>query len=194
MTPEYRVELVGMDAVRKLVREMPDRQFEGAKTAFQATAADVHGKVSDGINDGNPLHNRSGVLKRSLKHAVYGNDLGSLHSDVWSDVVYAPIQETGGKVEAKKAYKGVPGGPYLNIPLPANKTPAGVTRMQAKEVFASGGFLVRSGAGNWLVMLNGQPMFVLKKEVTIPPRLGMEKAANDAVPTLLSRLKDAPLE
>jgi len=43
---------------------------------------------------------------------------------------------------------------------------------------------------SWGVFLGSKMMMVLKKEVTIPARLGMVDAANDQIPTILSGLRD----
>jgi len=102
-------------------------------------------------------------------------------------VVYAPIHEYGGVIKAARAYRKVPGGPYLNIPASANKTKAGVMRYTAKDVFQMGGYIRRIGR-RWGVMLGKQLMFTLHKEVTIPARLGFRDAVDAEIPTLLSEL------
>jgi hypothetical protein len=132
-------------------------------------------------------------LRRSIRTSIQGETLKTLSGAVFSEKVkYAKIQEKGGTIRAKKAYTGVPGGPYLNIPLSANKTGAGVQRRSAKSVFQSGGFLIRSKRGKFLVMSStGVPMFVLTKKVKIKPRLGMEAAAEDEIPVLLARLNQS---
>ena len=196
--PRIRVEVRGLDEVQDLLARLPDLQFTSARKEFQKSALNVHAAVSARITSGTPLHSRTGNLRRSLRFGVSGNNMGELQSFIYSDMVYAPIQETGAQgdnaIKAKRAYSSVPGGPYLNIPLSPNKTPAGVTRMQAREVFNAGGYLVQARSGKWLVRLNDQNMFVLKKEIEFPPRLGMFDAADDEVPHLLSRLAQVPLD
>jgi len=186
--PGINVELVGLDDVRSLIDELPEHTFDVARAAISDAVLNTHAKVSS-FSGG--LHSRSGVLKRSLKTELNGTRLNELRGDVYTDVKYAPIHEKGGTVRAIGKYVRVPGGPYLNIPLSANKTAAGVMRMNARQVFSAGGYIIRSRAGNYLVMSGtGQPMFVLKKQVTIPARLGMVKAAEDEIPTLLSTLSN----
>lgn len=188
------VRIVGLEEVQALFRAMPETLFKGAKKEYQRAALNVHKAVSDRIRNGTPLHSRTGNLRRQLNFGVSGTTLETLSSAVWNTMIYAPIQETGGTIKAKKAYLRVPGGPYLNIPLAPNKTAAGVTRRQAREVFAAGGHLVRARSGKWLVMLDGEPQFVLVKEVDIPARLGLFDAADDEVPHLLQRLAQVPLD
>jgi len=182
------VTVVGLDEVRLLLSEFPEHSFDVTKMAISKAVLNTHAEVSS-YSGG--LNNRSGLLRRSLKTDVKGTTLNNLHGDVYTDVKYAPIQEKGGTIKAIDKYLRVPGGPYLNIPLSANKTAAGVMRMNARQVFSSGGYIVKSRMGNYLVMSGtGQPMFVLKKQVTIPARLGMEKAADGEIPTLLSSLRN----
>ncbi len=93
-------------------------------------------------------------------------------------------------IKAKKAYRRVPGGPYLNIPTAYNKTPAGVMRIPPKEVFKQGGIVLKTKAGNYGVFLRGRMLFVLKRSVILKPRLGMRTAAENQIPTVLSKIKD----
>jgi len=180
------VTVVGLDEVRKLLDELPEHSFDVTKVAISKAVLNTHAKVSS-YSGG--LHNRSGLLRRSLKTDVKGTTLKDLRGDVYTDVKYAPIHEKGGTISAIDKYLRVPGGPYLNIPLATNKTAAGVMRMNARQVFSAGGYIIKSRIGNYLVMSGtDQPMFVLKKQVTIPARLGMEKAAEGEIPTLLSTL------
>jgi len=104
-------------------------------------------------------------------------------------LVYTLTQEYGATIKAKKAYRNVPGGPYLNIPTKANKTAAGVTRLTARMVFDRGGYIQRTASKKWGVFLKNQMMFALVKQVDIPPRLGMREAAADEVPTILYKLQ-----
>ena len=105
--------------------------------------------------------------------------------------MYAPTHEFGATIKAKNAYKGVPGGPYLNIPTRNNKTPAGVTMLQAREVFNQGGYIAKFKSGRYGVMMDGQLMFSLHKEVEIPKRLKMIETAEGEIPTMLSRIAAA---
>jgi len=167
---------------------MPESITAAAKRAIARATANTHTKVTTGHS----LHRRTGELMRSIHMNVKGNSLSTISGSVHSKGVrYAAIQETGGTITAKRAYRGVPGGPYLNIPLSGNQTGAGVMRQTARQVFQNGGNIVRSARGNYIVLSNiGTPMFVLKKQVTIPARLGMVAAADDEVPLLMSRLRD----
>lgn len=183
------VEVIGLDEVNQMINQIPFWEFEATKKAISKATLEVQSRVKGNFNSGDGLHSRSGRLRRSIQTSITGTTMTTVSGRVYSDMVYAPIQETGGTIRAKDKYLRVAGGPYLNIPLSANKTAAGMMRMGAREVFNAGGFIIKSKKGNYLVMSGaGQPMFVLKKQVTIPARLGMMKASDDSVPTLLSEL------
>jgi len=184
--PSVSINTNGLEAYFK---GLPSGVFEVAKQAVASAVANTQRTVKTNTS----LHRRTGELMRSIHTRVKGSDLSTLSGSVHSaGVKYAAIQETGGTITAKRAYRGVQGGAYLNIPLAANKTAAGVMRKTAKQVFQSGGSIIKSRRGNYIVIDEiGVPMFVLKKSVTIPARLGMQKAADDEVPLLMSRLRDA---
>lgn len=191
------VEIRNLAEVQDYINQVPEEEFTQAKTAFQEAAFAADKEVKG--NTRNKLHVRTGMLRRSIRASVSGTDLGNLKASIFSvsvvdgqPVIYAPIHEKGGTVRAIDKYKRVPGGPYLNIPARANKTAAGVMRMPAREVFQRGGYIRRiNGAkAKWGVFMDGKMMFSLVKEVKIPARLGMVKAAEGQIPTLLSKLKD----
>jgi len=174
--------------VRAYLEGLPSSMFQAAKQAISSAVANTHERVVTNT----ALHRRTGALMRSIHTETHGGDLRSLGGSVFSrGTRYASIQETGGVVRAKRAYRGVPGGAYLNIPLPLNKTASGATRKTARQVFQAGGTIVKSRRGNYIVLSNiGTPMFVLKKQVTIPARLGMQKAADDEIAPLMVRMRE----
>lgn len=180
--------------VQTFLSKMSSNMFDDAKDIFQQNAFNIENKIKS--NATTNLNVRSGTLRRSFGSEVSGEKLANLSLSIYAagrvggeTVVYAPVHEFGATIKAKNAYKNVPGGPYLNIPAPANKTPAGVQRMSAKMVFSRGGYI----AGK-VVYLNGQPMFYLVKKVTIPPRLGMIEAVESEIPTILSDLQNMSME
>ncbi len=185
------VEVRGLNEVQSLLKRLPKDIADDAYEVIKGSVLRVDKKVKANFGTGpNQLKSRTGALRRSLTVTLNkSDDLQKIGGGISTNSIYAPIQENGGVVEAKNKYLNVPGGPYLNIPLSANMTLAGVMRHSARDVFNSGGYISRSRKGNWLVFSGaGVPMFVLKKSVTIPARLGMVEAAENEVPTLLSRL------
>lgn len=185
---DLNVKIQGAAQLRRLLKLIPQSSFETAKEAFKVATLSAHREIAKYPGG---LHNRSGRLRRSIKTARSGSNLATLTGEVFTDMIYAPIQERGGTITAKRAYTGVPGGPYLNIPLPDNLTKKGVLRQPAQQVFAGGGYIIKSKIGNYLVVSGaGQLMFVLKKQVEIPARLEMVQTTEDQIPTLLNKLNN----
>lgn len=195
------ITIKGGDELQRFLDKLPEGMYDAAKTSFARAAIAAHAKVTARIQNGTPMFRRTGNLARSMNFSVSGGTLGSLNAAVFSSstvsgspVIYAPIHEIGGTVRAKNAYARVPGGPYLNIPTSANKTASGVQRLSAREVFANGGKVIKSKKGNYLVFgktaRGFEPMFILKKSVTIPARLQMRETVLGEVPGLISSLDD----
>lgn len=183
-----KVTLKNLDEVNEYLKNLPEKSFNQAKEVFQDAVLDAANKVKD--NATSILKVRSGALRRSIQQSVTGSSLKNLKASVYSDagggqnpVVYAPVHELGATITAKKAYARMPGGPFLNIPTANNQHPTGVMKFTAKDVFRMGGHI--RGRSVWL---GNQMMFALKKSVTIQPRLGMIKACEDEIPTILSGL------
>ena len=190
MVADLSVDVTNLQEVVDFLNAMPVETFGQAKTVFRHAVVRTDKQIKD--NATNILKVRTGNLKRSFMFDVAGTNVHNLRARVYSasvvggkPVIYAPIHEYGGTINAIDKYMGVPGGPYLNIPAPANKTPAGVTRMKAREVFNAGGFIAKKTVFN----AAGEPMFWLVKSVRIPARLGMLEATEDEVPTILSDLQ-----
>jgi hypothetical protein len=167
------------------------RVRDEANATAAAVANDVKNRIRDGSGD--TLHSRTGQLRRSIRYGSSGTRLRDVRAEVYSDASiasYAPVHELGATIRAKDAYRGLPGGPYLHFPVGQNLTPAGVQRMTGREVFAAGAHIrpTASPAFPYRVVLDGETMFLLTKQVTIPPRLEMIETAEDAVPDLTRRI------
>ena len=187
------VSLEGVEEIQTMLSRLPEEMYDEVKPVFRSTVLKVHDKMEDRVTDG-PLYRRTGALARSFKHRTDGNKLDTLQSRVYTDSSYAPIHETGGVIKAKNAYRGVPGGPYLNIPAKSNLTGSGVMRADAKSVFDQGGYLVKlknPKKAKYMVALRGKPMFWLVNQVSIKAQLGFVDTAQEEVPTLLSNLSAA---
>lgn len=195
MAEDFKVEMRNLAEVNQYLDRIPENAFDDAEVIFQKAVlkADKRVKSFFGVR----LKVRTGMLRRSLRTSITGTKLSNLRASFYSaanvgsiSVIYAPIHEYGGTVKAINKYMGVPGGPYLNIPTGSNKTPAGVMKKSAKMIFDEGGYIQKSRKGNWGVFLGDKMMFVLKRKVHIPPRLGMVVSAERQIPTILSSLKD----
>jgi len=187
-------EIIGLDELLEYTNDLPGHLFEEAKGEYQKSSLALQKTMTDRVS-GIVLKRRTGQLARSFNSKVTGETLKTLGASVYTTSPYAPMHESGGTIEAKRAYMMLPGGPYLNIPSSANKTPAGVMRRSATEVFAAGAYIAKISApkAKYAVFEKGSglPMFWLVKSVDIPARLGMKKEAGDEASTLLSNLHDA---
>lgn len=101
---------------------------------------------------------------------------------------YAGLQERGGTIRPVNAKN-------LWIPLDANRTSKGVARISPREAIARGGFVSWKRGGIFfakpLVKTSRKntthglvPLFVLKKSVYVPPRLGAESLFLQILPLL----------
>ena len=193
MSDEFRVEVKNLAEVNKFLKDLPEETFKDAKQLFANAVlkADKRVKSLFGVR----IQSRSGLLRRSLRTSTTGTSLKNLQASFYSagsvsgkPVPYAPIQEFGGTVRAKKAYTKVPGGPYLNIPTKSNQTSAGVMRKSARTVFNEGGYIRKTKSNKWGVFLGNKMMFVLKKEVHIQPKLSMISSSERQIKPLLASL------
>jgi len=199
---EPRLEVVGVEEVQSLLKKLPGSVFEDVKAVFKDAVFNTYNKVRAQL-DGSPLKSRTGEMRRSFKTQLTGTSLENIKASVFSGagpagsiLVYVPVHEFGATganaIVAKRAYKKVPGGPYLNIPLSANLTEkAGVMRKSAGEVFSEGGFIFQSRSKKWFVAAkDGTPMFILKKKVEIKARLGFYDIADKELAVVQKRLAD----
>lgn len=183
--------------VMTLLASFPDEMFEIFKNAVNVSTTNVHRKVSNNFGtSGDKLRSRSGRLRRSLIMKVTGESISTLTGFVRagggsSPIKYAVFQEFGGTVRpTNNKYARVPGGPYINIPLPDNLHPSGVMRQSAGMVFNEGGTLYKSRRGNWIVKsARGKNMFILKKQSVVKGRLGMLKAHSEQIPILIEDIE-----
>lgn len=132
------------------------------------------------------LQRRSGRAMRMLAAgvAVVGtgdNTVGRLHGPR-----YLAVHEKGATVSAKRAK-------YLAIPLPAALTKTGVPKKRRPREWKNT-FVQRSRRGNLIIFQKRGgtliPLYVLKKSVSIPPRLGLGATTKIAIPVFEDRLFD----
>lgn len=133
------------------------------------------------VNQSDKLQRRSGEGLRAIANSIRVSGTGSVAA-LQGRITTGPmgIHETGGTIRAKSAG-------YLTIPLPAAMDARGVPlRKRAREWENT--FVARSRKGNLLIFQkrgrdNIVPLYLLKTEVTIRPRLGMQKViVGDALP------------
>ena len=167
--------------------------FEGAaaplsadlRRALQLVAKQMsedHSRPWNGgvYNPSNNLQSRSGEGLASIKRSIRitGSTLDTVEGRISTGQM--GIHETGGTIRAKSAG-------YLTIPLPAAMDSRGVPLRQRARDWDNT-FVARSKKGNLIIFQkkgrkNITPLYLLKSEVYIRPRLGMERAIGEqAVP------------
>lgn len=119
------------------------------------------------------LSSRTGFLRRSIDTEVLGHDVDSLEVVSFSTAPYARIHELGGEITPQSSS-------WLAIPLRAVRTAAGVARGGPRDYPTSWIMRSKKRSDRLLVMRtledgSAEPLFVLVRRVTIPPRLGWMK-------------------
>lgn len=130
---------------------------------------------------------RSGRGLRSIKDSIKVDfdgitAMGSISAGSLS------VHETGATVRARNSK-------YLTIPLPAALDSRGLP-LRARARDWDNTFVARSKRGNLIIFRRNTggtitPLYVLKTEVTIPPRLGLGKAFHEMVPYFQAKAIDA---
>lgn len=112
---------------------------------------------------------------------------------------YAGIHERGGVVRPVKSK-------FLWIPTEANRTPSGAPRISPTEAIQRGGFInykrgpvffakpMTKSTKKTLITRGLVALFVLKKQVTIPPRMGAEALFRSRLPLLTESVSNAAAE
>lgn len=157
-----------------------DRQGVFMKSLTKATL-EVESRLKTAVSN-DKLRVRSGRLRSSIGSIVTESGdsiIGLIGSGVRQGerVKYANIQETGGIIKPKNTK-------YLAVPLPAALTPAGVLKKKPREWPDT--FVMKSNNGNLLIVQRKGKrvtrlvsLFVLKKQVRIPPSYYMSDVANN---------------
>lgn len=196
MLPDFRVELdwrgkryrdidrglraIGVDVAQDFDKLMPIVRRElraymtGVVRAVKARTTTPYpgGTSARGVFPGT-LSRRSGELSRGLSPRRITVQGGADDVSVKFPLEgIAVVHETGATITPKKAQ-------FLTIPLPAALSGSGVPlRNSAREW--SNTFVQRSKRGNLLIFQKRGtgiiPLYVLKKSVTIPPRLAFEQS------------------
>lgn len=158
------------DEFRAAMEKAPKRLFHEVSTRLTKRGREFVQRVFPRarLSGGDGLNNRTGALRRSFDVVTKGRDLNSWHMAEFTTSPYAKIHEHGGQIRPKSK--------YLAIPLDAARTAGGDTRGGPRSF--SNTFFAKSKAGNLILFQNRGskkkplPLFVMKKQVTLKPRLG----------------------
>ena len=188
--------------VREGLKSVPDR----LKSGLDNSAPKIAKEFRDGLNrvfrelearhskawawgeQSDNLSKRSGKGLASIKKsiAVRGGSLDSVIGSISTGTM--GIHETGGTITPKRSR-------YLAIPLQAALSSKGIP-LRKRPRDCNGGFVFRSKAGNLIIGRRKvgegiEPLYVLKKSVTIKSRLGLSSALEKEYPQMEQRIAAA---
>lgn len=195
--------------MRRPLAGLPERFARRLTSALRRVGLEFLERLKLERFGGRPaLQRRTGEMSRSFDLEILGSRLSDLVLRVFSRSKQAKIQEYGGTVRPVNAA-------WLAIPLDAAKTAAGVARGGPRDFKNT--FFATSKNGNLILFQRlgkdkaGRqkrrtfqrtpggakekseivPLFAMKKEVTIPPRLGMRELWRRMAPERNAILKQA---
>jgi hypothetical protein len=176
--------------VAEMLNAAGDNAFTIAQTMLLRSGVfyvgDVRVKRFGSSTGPNKLKVRSGMLRQAIDVKTVGTTLNTLSLIITFDTNYAMTQEFGDENRRPKHAQ------YLAIPLPAAQTRAGVTRWASplRQSDMPPVRVLKSKKGNLLLVdkATGQPYFVLKTQVKIPPRLGAWALLQEHLPNIQNDL------
>ena len=140
----------------------------------------------------NTLSMRTGRGIRSIEESVRvtGTTLDNIRGRIGASF-RMKIHEKGGTIKAKRAK-------YLTIPLPAALDSRGVPWRRSARLWDNT-FIRKSRKGNLIIFRkepSGRvvPLYLLRKSVRIPPRLGMRKTLDAGLPFFVDRTTQRMLQ
>lgn len=169
-----------------LKRELK-RYLETIATAL----ARRHGNPWPGGTTAKTLSRRSGKGMTSIRRSVRvtGNTIETVRGRIGGSKIMA-VHEKGATIRARRAT-------YLTIPLPEALNSNGTPKRRSARDW-SRTFVAKSRQGNLLIFQRrGReivPLYVLKREVKIPPRLGMAETIEKTLPLFRDEAVEAMLK
>lgn len=170
------------------VPQIISRELRAWLEVVAEALAQRHGKAYPGGTGPKSLSRRSGFLVESLKNSVRveGSTLATIVGTL-TVPGSRKIHEHGGVLRPKRAK-------YLTIPLPAALNSNGTPKKPSARSWENT-FVMKSKAGNLLIVQKRGtqiiPLYVLKAQVYIPPRLGLMDTARAGTTMLADRLTNA---
>lgn len=146
-----------------------------------------HGAAWPGGTGAKTLSRRSGGLVASITRSVRveGSTFGDIRGYIGA-AFPAHVHEYGATIKPKKAK-------FLTVPLPAALDSSGIPlRRSAREWQNT--FVAKTKRGNLVIFQKRGtqivPLYVLRTQVTIPPRLGMQETLNAGLPYFVDKVSD----
>lgn len=146
-------------------------------------------RLPTGVRSGK-LARRSGATIRAVKKSVKVRGTGRDITGTIGGPFWLVVHEEGATIRAKRAR-------YLTIPLPAALTSRGTPRRRRARDWPNT-FVQRSRRGNLIIFQKRGsrivPLYLLKKRVRIPRRLGLGATLRAAAPVALDRIGEAVVQ
>lgn len=188
----------GLDAFGKVISVSIDRagpalskEMRNFLDSVALALAKRHGNAWPGGTTANTLSRRSGYLIQSIKDSVRvtGTKIDDIEGRI--SVPYdRKIHETGGIIKARHAK-------YLTIPLPEALNSDGTPKKKSAREWDKT-FVAMSRNGNLLIFQRRGteivPLYVLKKEVKIPARLGLQATLDKGLGYFVDKAFDSMLK
>lgn len=170
--------------IQRELKDMLDT-VAAAMKARHSTPWTAGRKLPSGKRTGK-LARRSGKLLRSIADSVKVTGAGDEIKGEIGAKGFGATHERGATIRAKKAK-------FLTIPLPAALDSRGIPKKRRARDWPNT-FVIKSKRGNLLIVQRkGKgllPLYLLRKSVRIPPRLGLGATLEKAVPIFVDRLFD----
>lgn len=166
------------------------KELESFLKSVTEALAKRHGNPWPTGTTATSLSRRSGDLISSIRNSVhvYGTTLQDMYGVVGS-VFYGRTHEFGATIRPVKAQ-------FLTVPLPAALNSDGTPKKKGARDWDNT-FVFRSRKGSLIIaQKHGTdiiPLYVLVKEVTIPPRLKMGETLRAGVPYFVDKAMEAML-
>lgn len=184
----------GFRAFAKAVRDDWDGSAKVLSTELRSfldsvaeALAERHGTSWPGGTGPKTLSRRSGGLVTSILESVQvtGTAFGDIEGHIGAGFP-GVVHEFGAVIKPRTAK-------YLTIPLPEALDGRGVPLKKSAREWQNT-FVARSKAGNLIIFQKRGaqivPLYVLKSQVTIPPRLGMGETLTVGLPYFVERAMD----
>lgn len=179
-----------LDGIERQVKSATQKVGLDILDTLQRVAArlrEEHGSPYSGPDPSSTvLKVRSGAGLRSILNSVKlkGATLETIEGSI--STAGLTVHETGATITPRRSK-------YLTVPLPAALTSQGLPK-RARARDWDNTFVQRSRRGNLIIFQRRGasivPLYILKDRVRLPPRLGMEKHFNDALPHFMMTIVD----
>lgn len=166
------------------------KEIQEFLTNVTEALAQRHGNPYPSGTGPKTLSKRSGKAINRLRSSVKtsGNKLNDLQGQ-FSGPFYLKAQEYGAVIRPKRSK-------YLTIPLPAALNSNGTPKKKSAREWQNT-FIQKSKKGNLIIFQKrGKdivPLYVLKTQVRIPPRLGARETITKGLPYFVDKAVDAML-